>query len=72
MIIYSKTCLPCSHKSLWKKVKAFARDNSLLIEVRRTNRPEFKEQADEYGVEVPFAVNGRVALSLTEDLEKLL
>lgn len=72
MIIYSKTCLPCSHKDLWKKVKRFARENNLLIEVRRTNRPEYKKEADQYSVAIPFAVNGEIAVSLNEELEKLL
>lgn len=72
MIVYSKTCLPCTNKLLWKKLKTFARENGLFIETRRTNRPEYQAEADAYEIEQPFVVHEKAALSLTEDLNKLL
>lgn len=73
MIIYTKRCLSCTDRLLWKKIRAFAAAHGLAIEERRVGKdPAWKDEADRYGVEMPFVVHGKVALSLTEDLEKLL
>lgn len=73
MIIYSRRCIACTDKPLWKKLKAFAQENDLTLEERRVGlKKEWQDQADTYGVELPFAVNGKIALNLNEELEKLL
>lgn len=72
MIIYSKDCLACTNKPLWKRVKEFARKHRLFIEVRRTSRPEWRKEADKYEVQLPFVVHEGIALNLNEDLERLL
>lgn len=73
LIIYTKRCLACTDKPTWKKVKEFAASNGFSIEERRINlKKEWQEQAESYGVSLPFAVSGKIALSLTEDLEILL
>ena len=73
MIIYTKKCLACTNRALWKKLKSFAYNNKLTIEERRIGKKkEWADEASQYGIEPPFAVRGKIALSLTEDLEKLL
>lgn len=73
MIIYTRSCLACTNKPLWKKLKQFAQENHLEIQERRVGlKKEWKQEAESYGVELPFAVNGSRALNLNEPLEGLL
>lgn len=72
MIVYSKTCLACTNKTLWKMIKQFAKEHGLTVEVRRINRRQHTEEAAQYEIEPPFVVHNGVALSLTEDLENIL
>lgn len=72
MIIYSEKCLSCSNKSLWLKVRDFARANKLQIETRRTYTQKYREEAEIYGVDIPFVVHNGIALSLNEDFNRLL
>lgn len=73
MIIYTARCLACSNKTLWKAIKAFAHENNLPIEERRIGlKTDWKQQAENYGVDLPFVVNGKTAMNLNEPLEGLL
>lgn len=73
MIVYTRSCLACTHKQLWRKLTAFTQANNLPLEERRVGlKKQWQEEADRYDVELPFAVNGKVALNLNEPLEKLL
>lgn len=73
IIIYTQSCLACKSKTAWKKVKEFAKANNLTIEERRvTKRQEWKEQAEQIGVHMPFVQLNGVSLNVNEDLEKLL
>lgn len=73
MKIYTKSCLACTDKALWRALKQFALDNNMSIEERRVGlKKEWREEAEAYGIELPFAVNGNKAINLKEPLEKLL
>lgn len=73
MILYDNVCTPCVRKQEWRQLRKFARDNDLpltRIDVRKN--PKHKEEAQQYEIDLPFVVNGDVALSLSEPLERLL
>lgn len=73
LIIYTTHCLACKNKAAWKKIKTFARDHNLTIEERRiTKRLEWKLEAEQIGVHMPFVQLNGVSLNVNEDLEKLL
>lgn len=73
MIIYTRSCLACTNKKLWRKLVSFTEQHKLPLEERRVGlKKQWQEDADRYDVEIPFAVNGTVALNLNEPLEKLL
>jgi len=72
MIVYTRTCLPCTHKQQWHALRKFARERGIQIEQRRvTHNPEWMSQAEKYGINLPFIVNGKQALSLSKALELL-
>lgn len=72
MIVYTKTCLPCTHRQQWRDLKQFARQRGVTIEQRRiTHKPEWQLEAESYGVALPFIVNGDQVISLNEPLERL-
>lgn len=72
MIVYTKTCLPCTHRKKFNELKKYARDRGEVLEQRRiTHNPEWKIEADRYDVALPFIVYGKQALSLNEPLERL-
>ena len=72
MIVYTKSCLPCTHAKQWRNLKAYTQENGLEIEQRRVTRnPEWKAEAEQYGIDLPFVVHNGVALSLNEPLERL-
>lgn len=72
MIIYTQQCLSCANRKLWVKIKTFATVHGLSIEVRRTIYSKNRDEADQYGIALPFVVEDGVALSLSEPLEGLL
>lgn len=73
MIVYTTSCLPCTHKRKWRELKQFAREHSMQIEERRVTRnPEWRAEAEQYEIDMPFIVHDKVALSLSEPLEGLL
>ncbi len=72
MIVYTRTCLPCTHAKQWRNLKAYAQKRGIEIEQRRVTRnPEWKAEAEQYEIPLPFIVNGKQALSLNEPLERL-
>ncbi len=73
MIIYTRSCLACTNKVLWRKLQAFTEKHRLPLEERRVGlKSRWQEEADAYEIELPFAVNGKIALNLNEPLEGLL
>lgn len=72
LIVYSKSCLACTNKALWKQIKSYAARKNVAVEQRRVNiRSKWKDEADSYGVGLPFSVlNGKVVShsELTEEL----
>lgn len=73
LIVYTDRCLSCKHKRLFKKLESFATENHATIEERRIHiKKEWKDQAESMGVEIPFVFNGKIALSLKEDLNELI
>lgn len=72
MIVYTKSCLPCSHKRSWRELREYARENGLDIEQRRVDRnSDWRAEAEQYEIELPFIVSGGVALKLGEPLGRL-
>ncbi len=68
MILYTSKCLPCANKVLHKKLTQYALQNKLKYEVRRTNFSNiFREEAEKYGLPLPFVVVDGVAKRI-EDL----
>jgi len=73
MIIYTKKCLACHDKALWKTIKNFCKVHNLPLEERRVSiNNEWAKEAASYEIDLPFAVHGKTALSLNEDLEGIL
>ena len=57
MIVYTAHCLACSNKPLNRKLTEYAIQNKVKYEIRRTNLSKvFKEEADSYGIALPFVV----------------
>jgi hypothetical protein len=72
MIVYTKTCLPCTHRQQWRDLRQIARRKSIPLEVRRiTYNPVWKSEAEKYERDLPFIVNEGKVLSLSEALEGL-
>lgn len=68
MIVYTAHCLACSNKPLLRKLNEYAIQNKVKYQIRRTNiSKEFREQAESYGIELPFVVIRGVAKRI-EDL----
>ena len=57
MIVYTARCLACSNKPLHRKLNEYAIQNKVKYEIRRTNlSKDFREEAESYGVPLPFVV----------------
>lgn len=56
--VYASSCLPCTHKSLWKQLKAKAAEKRLLLQRKDIRKdPQAKHDADKlYGRATPFVV----------------
>lgn len=59
MIVYTNSCLACTHKKSWKQLKDFAQKNKLTIDERRITfskdwRREAKELSTAHNVSLPF------------------
>ena len=73
LIVYSNRCMPCAQKQQWQAIKHFAKENSLIVRQRNVMlKKDWKEQAEQYEIELPFAVLNGNAVALTEPLERLL
>lgn len=73
MILYDDVCTPCVRKQPFRDLRKFAIKHKLpLRRVDISKSREIREAAEQYGIDVPFVVNGKVALKLGEPLEKLL
>ena len=73
LVIYTRKCLACTNKPLWKNIKQFAKLHDLTIQENRVTKNEsLQQKADSYEIALPFVVLGGVALSLNEPLERLL
>ena len=73
MIVYTKRCLACSNRRMWKKLKQFVAKYDLSLQERRVGlKQEWANEARAYEIEMPFVVHNGIALSLTEDLEGLM
>jgi hypothetical protein len=73
LIVYSNKCLSCSKKQLWQEIKHFAKKNNLTIRQKNVLlRPEWREAAQQYEIDLPFVVLNGNAIRLTEPLERLL
>lgn len=73
MILYDNVCTPCVRKREWRELRNFARAHKLpLARLDVSKDRQAREKAEQYGIDVPFVVNGKTALKLGEPLEKLL
>jgi len=73
LIIYTKSCLACTDKKVWKRVKEYALSKGLQIHERRVGmNTEWAEQAKTIGVELPFIGLNNKFFNLHEPFEELL
>lgn len=66
LVIYSNTCLPCSHKQELKIIKQFASDRNIhVIDRRVVLKKEWQEEAHKVsGLELPFLYNQETGRSI--------
>ena len=64
--VFSSSCLPCTHKALWKQLKAKAAEKRMLLERRDVRKdPIARHEADVvYGMATPFVVSDGIAMSV--------
>lgn len=73
LVIYSRSCLACTNKALWKRVKAYAQLKGIPLQERRIGlKKEWADDAERIGVELPFIVYGNNSVNLNENFEELL
>lgn len=77
MIVYTQHCLPCTHKTRLKELKAWAAQNKLSLEVRQVTyskdwQTEANNLAKRHKVEYPFVHHEGKAVNINDDLSKLL
>lgn len=71
MILYTKRCLACTNRQLWKWLRQFAKVENIKIEERRvTVNRQWLEEAESYEVTLPFIVYNGVAKELSLFLEE--
>lgn len=73
MILYDDACTPCVRKQEWRDLRNFVRINHLnlkRIDIRK--QPEFRHEALKYAIDFPFVVHEGKAVSLSDDLRRLL
>lgn len=73
LIIYTKSCLACTNKALWKRVQKYALTHNLTLQERRIGlNKSWAADAERIGVELPFIVYGSNSVNLHEKFEELL
>lgn len=73
MILYDNVCTPCARKQKWRELRNFAREHKLLLKRFDISKDaKARQEAEAYELDIPFIVHGKIALSLTEPLERLL
>lgn len=73
MILYDNVCTPCVRRQQWRELRRFAVKHKLTVKrVDVRGNKESLEEARQYGIDLPFVVHDKVALSLSEPLERLL
>lgn len=73
LIVYTNRCMSCAYKKSWQEIKQFAKNNKLIVRQRNVMlKKGWKDEADQWELELPFAVLNGNAIALTEPLERLL
>lgn len=73
MILYTNKCPSCGkYKRQYHALQQYAATHHIKLEERRITRsPEWREEAEQYEISLPFIVNGKQAIHLSEPLERL-
>ena len=62
ILVYTAKCLACSNKPLHRKLNEYALQNKVKYQIRRTNlSKDFRDEAERYGIQLPFVVVDGVA-----------
>jgi hypothetical protein len=73
LIVYMKSCVKCTERQTWNKLRRYANRHGLAIEERRTGlSKQWRDEAGVYRVALPFVVQYGKATALNafvKDLE---